>query len=233
MVDPNTGRTIVETIPQYIVRNDGAQPAGCPRATPSGTVGLGGTAPDITINVNLAKLSQMDLASSGSVPSTQETVTNLFLHELGHAFGIVSALSQNTNQETIFDSYLTTTTKGTFFKVPNSSLQPIQVDLNNRATGGTHLMTGLLDILNAGAGPFYGANTQTLTPNDRTILRLIDPPTYGEIDIPGGTTFDLSEQAFAGQDIGFLTMPGSRRRSIWTFRSRRFRVRSTVSRRAM
>ena len=48
-------------------------------------------------------------------------------------------------------------------------------------------------------------------PTDLHILQQLDPPIYGEILIPAGTTFELSnqEQAFAGENVGFVSADGA------------------------
>lgn len=192
ILDPKfNNQQVFETVPQYVIAHNGAQPTS-----------LANGAADVTINVNLADLSQIDLNSTGTNPD-QETVYNLFLHELGHAFGI----NYVSTEETIFASYLAFDNNNQrVFVDPTGSIAPIPVVISQE---GAHLVTGKLDIMTADTDQLLGKPNQTLSPFDLAIFKLIDPPVYGEIDISPGTTFELSSPAFAGENIGFINSLGT------------------------
>jgi len=212
------GTKIMETAAQYVISNSGQQPPGIPLTTTT----------DATIVLNLSNLSSLSLGfvdnfgayrSYATIPANQEPILTVLVHELGHVFGIAS--TGVANEQSIFDLFLKAAplpsqpdpqpapgAKTYLFVNPGTgaSLLPagdgIVVDSN-----GDHVLTGSTpDVMNEYLS--LGQPPMTLSTIDKTILRQIDPPIYGEINIIAGATFELSNQAFAGQNIGFLTAAG-------------------------
>ena len=221
-IDPNNGATIYQTAAAWMLTNPGKDPWQAPNNFPAlvAQPDPRGVKPNIVIylNANPASLAQMDLKNDQQAPN-QNLIYNLFLHELGHPFGFDSFRDYSSGGklrlsgvETVFDSHIVATTdprtnQTTFeFKTPF---------VNVPIVAGPHLAVTKsqpAELMSPGGANFLlGAPKQDLSPTDLAVFGENDPPIYGEILVPAGTTFELSnqEQAFAGENVGFVLGDGA------------------------